>query len=214
MNYFCGDITDIKLKEIRKWEARLSLFSLGIIPVTFFRGNELGGDIARSVYCFGGIKPEWVKEVQFRKIDFPIIKTGVGNSGNVLIVGQNLKRYKLMDDVLFEKIQRAIESLVKVFPLSTIHYVKHPRAIDDEFFVNGSESPQGDYLCVEELISSGKYRHVISCCSSALINSKLIAGDAIDSWAVGVESYPFPTDSQRQQFLNVYKAVGVNVVPV
>jgi len=212
LNYFCGATPTEKILEMKKWRSRLSLLTFGKVPITLFYENELGGELAESVCCLGGVKPGWASDEQVMEIEFPIDADNVKNDGDILIIGQNLKYYKLVDDVLFNRIQGAIERLVDYLPSRKIYYVKHPRAVENEFSINGSELPQGNYLCVEELISSGKYQHVISCCSSALINAKLMAGDSINCWAVGVEHYPFPSDNQKQQLLGIYKNLGVQII--
>jgi hypothetical protein len=67
-------------------------------------------------------------------------------------------------------------------------------------------------LCIEEKIAEGGYEHIVSCYSSALINSKIMFGDDINIYSIGLDCFPFLDNSQRDKLITAYQSLGIKVL--
>jgi hypothetical protein len=214
INIFSAELSASKIRKQKKW---LRNFGLKLFPdmrYSDYRGDELGADseYVDRIYYFNGLKTNYAKD-KIVLVDLPISASPVLEDGeSVLVVGQNFLRLGVATESYVEKVSKEMHQLVKSFSSDRVDYAPHPRSIKNEFEREEYTAIDDDYLCVEELIAKGGYKHVISCSSTALINSKIMLGDKINTYSVGLDCFPFPDTTQRERLLTAYRELGVNVI--
>jgi hypothetical protein len=95
-----------------------------------------------------------------------------------------------------------------------VDYAPHPRSTYNEFGRPEYRIIDADYLCIEEKIAKCGYENIVSCYSSALINSKIMLGAGINTYSLGLDCFPFPNDSQRNKLITAYQSLGIEVLKV
>lgn len=215
ISFFSVDLSQEKKSLLKKWNMLFSALPFLKMKALVYEGDELGGDLANKVYCFGNVTMKY-SEDKIRRISFPYEKGIESASSNVkvLVVGQNIQRYNLAPAGYISLVERKIADVVRDLKPVIIDYAKHPRSFLDEFKIDGSQDVISDALCVEQLIIQRGYTHILSCYSSALINAKLIAGDRIEAISVGLLDFPFADELQREQLLDVFSQLNIHVVPL
>lgn len=214
ISFFSVDLSQEKKSLLKKWNMLFSVLPFLKMKALVFEGDELGGDLASNIYCFGNVAMKY-PESKIRRISFPYgdeFKKAINTEAKVLIVGQNIQRYNLASTDYVLSVERKIADVIRDLDPIVVDYAKHPRSFLNEFKIENSQDVVSDALCVEQLIVQRGYTHVLSCYSSALINAKLIAEERIEAISVGVLDFPFSDERQREQLLSVFSQLNVHVV--
>lgn len=179
-----------------------------------YDGDELGAnaDIVDKIYSFEGVETSYPKH-KLCNIRLPLAANKEPNGASAaLVIGQNFLQLKTASQEFIDQVSEKIQAILEEASVGRIDYAPHPRSEFNEFFQPGYNVLGDDYLCVEECIAAGGYSHVISCYSSALINSKIMLGDEIEAISVGLDSFPFPDSTQSLRLIDCYKKLGINVI--
>tara|TARA_B110000196_G_scaffold320238_1_gene341317 strand:+ start:1013 stop:2083 length:1071 start_codon:yes stop_codon:yes gene_type:complete len=216
INIFSSNLTPSKLKKQKRWINSIGFKFIKDLEYYPYGGDELGADsdIVDRIYCFEGVKTGY-PENKLCMIKLPILgEVNKKNEGSVLVIGQNFLQLNTASLLYVEKVSSAICQLVNSLNANRIDYAPHPRSNYNEFSRPEYNFIDNDYLCIEEKIAEGGYEHIISCYSSALINSKIMLGDSINTYSLGLDSFPFPDPSQRKKLIAAYKSLGVTILSV
>jgi hypothetical protein len=214
INIFSSNLSERKLRRQGRW---LKNFGFRLFPdMKFMRysGDELGADadIVDKIYSFEGVETSY-PEQKVCNIRLPVaVNKEIDEASAALVIGQNFLQLKTAPQEFIDQVSEKIQAILDKEAVSRIDYAPHPRSEFREFFQSDYNVLRGDYLCVEECIAAGNYSHVISCYSSALINSKIMYGDEIEAISVGLDSFPFPDNSQSARLIDCYKKLGIDVI--
>ena len=171
-------------------------------------------DIVDRIYCFEGVKTGYAAH-KLHMINLPISCDNKKNLGSsVLVIGQNFLELNTASREYVDRVSDAISVLVSNISSEKIDYAPHPRSSFDEFGRSEYNYIDNDYLCIEEKIAKGGYEHIVSCYSSALINSKIMFGDNIKAYSFGLDCFPFKNPSQREKLLSAYHSLGIEVLEI
>jgi hypothetical protein len=212
INIFSEELSTKKLKNQKKWRDKYRLSSS--LNFYTYSGDELGADaeIVDRIYSFRGVELSYPKE-KIILIDFPVKKVDAeANINRVLVVGQNFLQLGTVTKEVVGDISQTINEIVKSIPSNITYFAPHPRSVFDEFNSDDYILVKDSYLCVEEYIAKAGFTHIISCYSSVLINSKIMFGDKINVYSVGIKSIPFLSESQSDKLTHVYRDLGIEVV--
>jgi hypothetical protein len=214
INIFSAELSASKLKKQKRWISNVGFKLFSDLSYYPYSGDELGADSESvdRIYCFNGINTGYQKsKIVF--INLPISVSPMLQEGSsILVIGQDFLRLGIVTESYIEEVSSEIYRLVKSFSSDNVDYAPHPRSTDNEFGNEEYTVIDGDYLCVEEVIAKGNYKHVVSCSSTALINSKIMLGDDINTYAVGLDSFPFPDPSQGERLTTEYRNLGVKLI--
>ena len=216
INIFSSNLSTSKIKKQRRWVNNVGFRLTKGLEYYAYSGDELGADadVVDRIYCFEGIQTGYPKH-KLSMINLPISCDGNKKSGNsVLVIGQNFLQLNTASVEYVERVSEAIYGLIRNISSGQADYAPHPRSNFNEFGRGEYGYVENDYLCIEEKIAEGGYEHVISCYSSALINSKIMFGDNIKTYSIGLDCFPFQSSSQREKLINAYKSLGIEVVEV
>jgi|TARA_B110000008_G_scaffold279009_1_gene324526 hypothetical protein len=216
INIFSCSLSDSKIEKQKRWINNIGFRLTKGLEYYPYCGDELGADadIVDRIYCFEGIQTGYPKH-KLSMINLPISCDGNKKSGNsVLVIGQNFLQLNTASVEYVERVSEAIYGLIRNISSGQADYAPHPRSNFNEFGRGEYGYVENDYLCIEEKIAEGGYEHVISCYSSALINSKIMFGDNIKTYSIGLDCFPFQSSSQREKLINAYKSLGIEVVEV
>lgn len=213
INIFSAKLSDEKIRKQKKWESHLGLkIILGVNYYTY-SGDELGAEaeVVDRIYCFQGLTLDYPAEKLF-EVTLPIKhEDSEIKSDDVLIIGQNFLELGTVSEDIVHQLSREINELVADVSKGDVFYAGHPRSSYNEFWQEGYSKVENDYLCVEELIAKGKFKHVISCYSSVLINTKLLFGSEVNSYSVGIDKVSCIDSSQTDQLISTYRDLGIQV---
>lgn len=214
INIFSCDLSPSKLEKQKRWIRSIGFRLFKDLKYYGYNGDELGADadIVDRIYCFEGVHTGYA-EHKLYMIKLPVSCDSKEKSkSSVLVIGQNFLQLKTAPAGYVEKVSDAIYRLVNTISLGQADYAPHPRSSFNEFGREEYNIIDNDYLCIEEKIAKGGYKHVISCYSSALINSKIMFGDNIKTYSLGLDHFPFEITSQRKQLMEAYKDLGIEVL--
>ena len=216
INIFSSELSASKLEKQKRWINNIGFRLIKGLEYYAYSGDELGADadIVDRIYCFEGVQTGYA-EHKLYMINLPIScdsKKKLGSS--VLVIGQNFLELNTASLEYVERVSDAIYRLIKNISSEPADYAPHPRSSFNEFGRSEYNCIDNDYLCIEEKIAKGGYEHVISCYSSALINSKIMFGDNIKTYSLGLDCFPFKSSSQREQLIGAYQSLGIEVLEV
>jgi len=214
INIFSCELSTSKLRKQKRWLGNIGFKLFSDMKYHFYSGDELGAEseAVDRIYCFKGVETSYPKNKIFM-IDLPIVvPSTVSVKKSVLVIGQNFLQLGTAPKEYIDEVSREVYRLVKSFSANRIDYAPHPRSVYNEFGRDEYSVITDDYLCVEEQIARGGYEHVVSCYSSALINSKIMFGDNINTYSIGLDCFPFPGQSQRKKLIEAYQRLGINVI--
>lgn len=216
INIFSSKLCASKLEKQKRWINNIGFRLVQGLEYYAYSGDELGADadIVDRIYCFEGVKTGYA-EHKLHMINFPIScdnKKSLGSS--VLVIGQNFLELNTASREYVDRVSDAMFVLVRNISSEKIDYAPHPRSSFDEFGRSEYNYIDNDYLCIEEKIAKGGYEHVVSCYSSALINSKIMFGDNIKAYSFGLNCFPFKNSSQREKLLSAYHSLGIEVLEI
>lgn len=216
INIFSSKLCTSKLEKQRRWVNNIGFRLSQGLEYYAYIGDELGADadIVDRIYCFEGVKTGYA-EHKLHMINLPIScdnKKSLGSS--VLVIGQNFLELNTVSREYVDRVSDAISVLVKNISSRKVDYAAHPRSSFDEFGRSEYNYIDNDYLCIEEKIAKGGYEHIVSCYSSALINSKIMFGDNIKAYSFGLNCFPFKNSSQREKLLSAYHSLGIEVLEI
>lgn len=218
INVFSTKISKSKKRKLFHWSRDWAVRLLPDMKITRIWGDELGADvdIVDRIYCFEGVKTPYPKHKIFR---VPLLHSRqAANDGIIkpkaLIIGQNFLQLGTASKLFVDTIASEIKKLVNELDITDVDYIPHPRSDYKEFWDDEFTWVKQTELCSEQLIATGRYTHIISCYSSVLLNSKLIMGNTVDVYSVGLEAFPFRDQNQREQLNSVYEEAGIQFVPL
>ncbi|MFT6690912.1 MAG: hypothetical protein ACJAXH_001434 [Colwellia sp.] len=214
INIFSCEMSTIKLKKQRKWLSNIGFKLFPDMNYHVYNGDELGADseVVDKIYCFKGIETNYPRN-KIILIDFPLSSSSRRSSErSVLVIGQNFLQLATASQSYIDEVSNEVYRLVSSFSPGRIDYAPHPRSTYNEFGRDEYTVIDDDYLCIEEKIAGGGYEYIVSCYSSALINSKIMFGDDINTYSIGLDCFPFPDDSQRDKLITAYQSLGIKVL--
>ena len=214
INIFSCKLSSVKLRKQKKWLGNVGFKLFPDMNYHAYKGDELGADseIVDKIYCFKGIETSYPRN-KIIQIDFPIsVSSRDSNESSVLVIGQNFLQLATASESYIDKVSSEIYRLVSSFSSDRVDYAPHPRSTYNEFGRDEYRIIVDDYLCIEEKIAKGGYEHIVSCYSSALINSKIMFGDDINTYSVGLDYFPFPDNTQRDKLIIAYQNLGIKVL--
>lgn len=214
INIFSSNLSASQIAKQKRWEANIGFKLFKDLKYYHYSGDELGADadIVDRIYCFKGVQTGY-DERKLQKISLPISYASKNKTGNsILVVGQNFLQLKTASEEYVEKVSEAIYRLVNTITAERVDYAPHPRSRFNEFGRKEYNFIDPDYLCIEEVIAKGDYKHIISCYSSALINSKIILGRDINTYSLGLDQFPFKDISQKKKLVTAYKNLEIQVL--
>lgn len=214
INIFSNTLSDKKLKRQDRWSNNFGFRLFSDMKFMKYSGDELGADaaIVDKIYSFEGVETSYPKH-KICNIRLPFVANKEPDGASAaLVIGQNFLQLKTASQEFIDQISEKIQAILDGASVDRVDYAPHPRSGFNEFFQPDYNILRGDYLCVEECIAEGGYSHVISCYSSALINSKIIYGSRIEAISVGLDSFPFPDSAQSVRLIDCYKKLGIDVV--
>lgn len=214
INVFSSEISESKKRKLRRWSKdwAVRIFrDMSIVPI---HGDELGADVSvvDRIYCFDGVNTPY-PQAKLSRVAMLNSKEGYKEKrekSRALIIGQNFLQLGTASPQFVEAVSRKIRRLLELNNIEDVDYISHPRSECKEFWDVHYNWLERSELCSEELVATGKYSHVISCYSSVLLNSKLILGESINVFSVGVEAFPFQDQRQLDQIKTVYNQAGIN----
>lgn len=216
INIFSSSLSSSKLKKQKRWVNNIGFRLIKGLKYYAYNGDELGADadIVDRIYCFEGIQTSYPTHKLYM-INLPISCDDNKKSGSsVLVIGQNFLQLNTASVEYVERVSDAIYGLIKNISSGQADYAPHPRSSFNEFGREEYDYVENDYLCIEEKIAEGGYEHVISCYSSALINSKIMFGDNIKTYSIGLDCFPFKNSTQREKLIIAYKSLGIGVIEI
>jgi hypothetical protein len=214
INIFSCELSTSKLRKQNRWRNNIGFKFFYDMKFHFYSGDELGAEseAVDRIYCFKGIETSYPQNKIFM-IDLPVaISSCAGLNKSVLVIGQNFLQLGTASEEYINEVSSEVFRLVKSFTSDKIDYAPHPRSVYNEFFQDGYAVINDDYLCIEEQIAKGNYKYVVSCYSSALINSKIMFGDDINIYSIGLDDFPFPSQGQREKLIKAYSYLGINII--
>jgi hypothetical protein len=214
INIFSSNLSASKIKKQKRWINNIGFRLIKGLEYYAYRGDELGADadVVDRIYCFEGIQTGYPIQKLYM-INLPIFCDSHKKSGSsVLVIGQNFLQLNTASQEYVERVSDAIYRLIKNVSSGQADYAPHPRSSFNEFGRDEYNFIDNDYLCIEEKIAKGGYKHVISCYSSALINSKIMFGDNIKTYSLGLDCFPFTSLSQREKLISAYKSLGIELI--
>jgi hypothetical protein len=216
INIFSSNLSASKLEKQKRWINNIGFRLIEGLEYYAYSGDELGADadIVDRIYCFEGVQTGY-PEQKLHMINLPITCDSNNASGSsVLVIGQNFLQLNIASKEYVEKVSDAIYGLIENISSGQADYAPHPRSSFNEFGRSEYNVVENDYLCIEEKIAKGGYKHVISCYSSALINSKIMFGDNIKTYSFGLDCFPFNDLLQREKLIDTYQGLGIEVLEV
>lgn len=216
INIFSSKLCASKLEKQKRWINNIGFRLVQGLEYYAYAGDELGADadIVDRVYCFEGVKTGYAAH-KLHMINLPISCDDKKNlGGSVLVIGQNFLELNTASREYVDRVSDAISVLVRNISSEKVDYAPHPRSSFDEFGRSEYNYIDNDYLCIEEKIAKGGYEHIVSCYSSALINSKIMFGDNIKAYSFGLDCFPFKNPSQREKLLSAYHSLGIEVLEI
>lgn len=216
INIFSSNLSVSKIEKQKRWMNNIGFRLIKGLEYYPYSGDELGADaeVVDRIYCFEGVQTSYPTHKLYM-INLPISCDTNKKSGNsVLVIGQNFLQLNTASEEYVENVSEAIYGLIRHISSGQADYAPHPRSSFNEFGRAEYKIVENDYLCIEEKIAEGGYEHVISCYSSALINSKIMFGDNIKTYSVGLDCFPFKSSTQREKLINAYLGLGIEVVEV
>ena len=216
INIFSSNLSAAKIEKQKSWMNNIGFRLIRGLEYYPYRGDELGVDaeIVDRIYCFEGVQTGYPIHKLYM-INLPIsCDDNKKSGGSVLVIGQNFLQLNTASREYVERVSDAIYGLIKNISSGQADYAAHPRSSFNEFGRWEYDFVENDYLCIEEKIAEGGYQYVISCYSSALINSKIMFGDNIKTYSVGLDCFPFKSSSQREKLISAYKSLGIEVLEV
>jgi hypothetical protein len=214
INIFSCELSTIKLKKQRKWLSNIGFKLFPDMNYYVYNGDELGADskVVDKIYCFKGIETNYPRN-KIVLINFPIsVSSRKSSERSVLVIGQNFLELATASESYINEVSNEVYRLVTSLSPSIIDYAPHPRSTYNEFGRDEYSVIDHDYLCIEEKIAEGGYEHIVSCYSSALINSKIMFGDDINIYSIGLDCFPFLDNSQRDKLITAYQSLGIKVL--
>lgn len=214
INIFSAELSNRKIRKQNKWENSFGLKYLANLRYYSYSGDELGADaeIVDRIYCFRGLDLNYPSEKLY-KVTLPIKNTEAEiRSDDVLVIGQNFLELGTVAETVVSQLSDNIKELVETVSVGNIYYAAHPRSSYNEFWQEGYLKVENNYLCVEELIALGKFKHIVSCYSSALINSKLIFGSEVNVYSIGVDTVACIASKQSKTLTDAYLDLGIEVL--
>jgi hypothetical protein len=214
INIFSCALSPAKIKKQKRWAKNIGFRLFPDMKFMQYSGDELGADsdIVDKIFSFEGMETSYPQH-KICNIRLPLTADSSTVEKNAaLVIGQNFLQLKTASKSFIDSVSEKIQSLVDKEAVSRIDYAPHPRSEFDEFSQPSYQRLRDEYLCVEEHIAKGDYKYVISCYSSALINSKIMLGDEINAISVGLGDFPFSDKSQSNKLIESYKKLGIEVI--
>lgn len=214
INIFSSNLSAAKIEKQKRWINNIGFKLTKGLEYYPYSGDELGADadIVDRIYCFEGVQTGYPTHKLYM-INLPIFCDNNKKSGNsVLVIGQNFLQLNTASREYVERVSETIYGLVSKISSGQADYAPHPRSSFNEFGRAEYDYVENDYLCIEEKIAKGGYKHIISCYSSALINSKIMFGDNIITYSIGLDCFPFKSSSQREKLISAYKSLGIELI--
>jgi hypothetical protein len=214
INIFSCELSSSKLKKQKRWLRNLGFKLFPDMKFHPYAGDELGADseVVDRIYCFKGVETSYPSN-KIYMIELPISVSSIaGIDRSVLVIGQNFLQLGTASENYIDEVSNEIYRLVNSFSTRQIDYAPHPRSRYNEFGREEYSAIDADYLCIEEKIAKGGYGYIVSCYSSALINSKIMFGEDINVYSIGLECFPFSDQSQREKLIKAYQSLGIEVI--
>lgn len=214
INIFSSELSSSKLKKQRRWLRNVGFKLFPDMKYHLYEGDELGAgsEAVDRIYCFKGVETSYPRN-KIYMIELPIlVSSTVGADRSVLVIGQNFLQLGTASEDYIDEVSNEVYRLVKSFASNRVDYAPHPRSGYNEFGREEYSVIDADYLCIEEQIAKGGYGHIVSCYSSALINSKIMFGEDINIYSIGLDCFPFPDQSQRDKLIKAYQGLGIKVI--
>jgi len=214
INIFSCELSISKLRKQKRWLGNVGFKLFPDMKYHQYDGDELGAEAEAvdRIYCFKGVETSYPRNKVYM-IELPIsVSSSVEDERSVLVIGQNFLQLGTASEDYIDQVSNEVYRLVKGFESHRVDYAPHPRSVYNEFGREEYSVIDADYLCIEERIAKGGYEHIISCYSSALINSKIMFGDDINIYSVGLDCFPFPDQAQGEKLIKAYKDLGIKVI--
>ena len=219
INIFSTEISSRKVKKMEHWRRDWGIRLYPDMQITNIKGDELGADVDEVdlIYCFEGVATHYPAN-KVQRVPLMAKTMDAVNDSHVepkaLIIGQNFLQLGTANKIYVDAVSNTIKQYLQAQGIQHVDYVPHPRSTYKEFWDESYRWVDNQELCVEQLIASGQYSHIISCYSSALINSKIILGDQVDVLSVGLNAFPFRCQEQRDQLSKAYAQAGIQLIPL
>lgn len=214
INIFSCELSTSKLRRQKRWLGNIGFKLFPDMSYHFYSGDELGAESGAvdRIYCFRGVETSYPEDKIFM-IDLPIsVASNDSSDKSILVIGQNFLQLGTVPEDYINKVSNEVYRLVNSLSATRIDYAPHPRSSYNEFGKTEYSVIDDEYLCIEEQIAKGGYEHIVSCYSSALINSKIMFGEDINTYSVGLDSFPFADQSQRDKLIKAYQDLGIKVI--
>lgn len=211
LSYSGGDVSTKEHQRQFRYNKFLRWFSLGRIGVTTFTGDKFGRHIVGQQLIFGDIKPN-IPNCHYKNVDYPTHFQSAWHTTKTLVVGQCLESLTLESDNTIRTISSAISKVVQQAPAAQTLYARHPRSLNNEFQVPGSNELQEDYVFLEDIIARHGISRVISCSSSVLFNVKLFFGDNVEAISIGLDALTHIDQTQKNNIKSAFQKAGVIVL--
>lgn len=215
INIFSSTLSNKKIRTQEKWKHNVGFKIFKDLQYYDYQGDELGADagVVDKIYCFRGVDTGYLTD-KLEEIDLPIqtqYQTDKEQK-SALVIGQNFLQLGSAPEDFVTRVCDSIAGLIKSLNIKQVTYAPHPRSTYDEFKCDYYSEINGQYICIEECIAKGHYTHIISCYSSALLNSKIMFKNKIQVYSVGLDEFPFPVDGQADLLVSAYRSMGINIV--
>lgn len=214
LNIFSSQLSDAKTRKQTKWQNSISLNHFINSAYYTYEGDELGAnaEAVDRIYCFQGLELSYPSEKLYN-VTLPIKnEESEIKSDDVLVIGQNFLELGSAPKSIVDKLSIDMKELAAGISKGDVYYAAHPRSSYDEFLQENYIKVDNDYLCVEELIATGKFKHIVSCYSSVLINSKLIFGSEVNVYSLGIKEVSCIDEFQSAEIINTYQDLGINIL--
>lgn len=219
INIFSTQISERKVERLMHWSRDWAIRLFPDMKITNISGDELGADVDEvdRIYCFEGVATHY-PENKIQRVPLMNGQLDATNDSQIerkaLVIGQNFLQLGTANKVYVDAVSQKIKNFLEMQNIETVDYVPHPRSKYNEFWDESYNWVENKELCVEQLIATGHYTHIISCYSSALINSKIIMGEGVQVLSVGLEAFPFRSQEQANQLSSAYQKAGIQLMPL
>jgi|GEM_PF-859068 len=198
----------ISLKEKKR---DLILKFIPDIKYHYFDGCKIGADdeIFSNIYMWENISTNYPpKKIRNLNISTHIPRHKV-KASKVLVIGQRIINIDKHNEESCQKITDKICNYLKFSDIKTIDYLPHPRSEYMELN-SGFNVVNHNNFCAEELIVLSDYSHIVGCCSTAMVNAKVLYNE-LNVISIGMED--FIRDPEKlKRMKDTFYGLGITVL--
>ncbi|WP_339670050.1 polysialyltransferase family glycosyltransferase [Dasania marina] len=214
-SFYRGQLSEKEVKKMRNKNNFLMRSLFPLLKYFAFKGERYGADepVVQTIYTFPGHVLDHPKAKAIEFDHFDKIQLGSDLKNDILIVGQPVYMRERLSPDQVARIDNRISQLIKEVGAGDVYFLPHPREDGSMcFFQEGFKLIEYKEP-LELLLLKRTFKTVISSFSTGLFTSKMILGEACNSYAVGMNLINVP-DDELQQLRQGFQSVGVELIDV